>query len=238
MLRKWCAPLVFACAVLLIGDRAEAQVVGVTGAAYHDNSATDLFLFRSFIRPAGTGLQPLGSLDAYLISYSGPVFNSGHMVGSLTPALGAAYVTEDAALSARAGYTLITTPNPRAGRNTLYVPLERSVTTGLDFYHQGMTPRIDGMAIYHWGPSMLLTESNVHVPVTRVLRSSLEAGLIGVWQSNFDDDLRTWLAGPSLRLVQNGVAVGVSAGVRGNGSDSDRQTFLRVGGTFAPFIRS
>lgn len=204
---------------------AHAQVITGYGVAYGDGDETLFGLLGATVAPAGLGLQPVGSLEVYGLSYPGSLDDRVQTFG-VAPGAGVQYQTEGGVISARASYHFVNAET--AGRPFFNPGADGVATTLQAIYWAG--PSVETLVNYHWASDFLWSEAKVHFGVA----PAIEAGAEGIWLHDGEADSGSVMLGPSVRWVgANGFTVGVAGGAKLN-DETENTWYTRIGLSVQP----
>lgn len=219
---------VLTAAVLAVGWHvpADAQVLTTYAVGYADGDETGLGLLGAQIRPGGNGLQPIGSLEGYVLGYPDGL-GGETTVFSVTPGVGAYYLTDGGALSARAGYQFVSDEEPGA---SFFSGGESGVTGTLQAQYWGSIPMVEGLANYNFSSSFLWSQAQAFLPVVQLNPGSIDIGAEYVFQGDLDDDdTRAQLIGPLARWATGaGSWIFLSGGLKNNLGPADNTWYGRA----------
>ena len=204
---------------------AEAQVVTGYGIGYADGDETLFGLLGATVAPAGLGLQPVGSLEVYALSFPGALDDRVRTLG-VAPGAGLQYVTTGGVISGRASYHFVDAE--RTGRRLFTGGSDGIATTLQAIYWAGRA--VETLVNYHWPSEFLWSEGKVHFAVA----PSIQVGGEGIWQNDGEADSGSVMFGPSVRWVgDSGLTFGVSGGPKLN-DEAENTWYGRVGVTVQP----
>lgn len=205
----------------------ESQTITGYAVGYVDGDETGLGLLGAQVRPGGFGLQPVGSLEAFVLGYPGPL-DEQTSLWSISPGAGIHYAAPNGAFSARGGYQFVLdeeiedAPFFAGGESGPFVTVQGQ--------YWGMTPIVEALANYNFTSSFLWTQAQAYLPVFPVPPGSIDLGAEYIFQGDLDDDdSRAQLFGPLVRWATGtGAFVFVSGGMKNNLGPADNTWYGRA----------
>lgn len=200
----------------------------ITGFAvgYADGDETGLGLLGFQVRPGGFGLQPVGSLEGFVLGFPGPL-GERTTVWSVSPGVGLHYAGQDGAFGARASYQFVLDGAQDA---PFFAGGESGPAATVQGQYWGAGPVVEGLATYNFTSRFLWTQAQAYVPVFAVPPGSIDLGAEYVFQGDLDDEnTRAQLIGPLVRWATGtGSWVFLSGGLKNNLGPADNTWYGRA----------
>ena len=219
--------LALAAIVAIVPATLEAQTITGYAVGYVDGDETGLGLLGAQVRPGGLGLQPVGSLEAFVVGYPGPL-DEQTSLWSISPGAGIHYAAENGAFSARGGYQFVLDDDTED--SPFFAGGESGPFATVQGQYWGITPIVEGLATYNFVSSFLWTQAQAYVPLFPVPPGSIDVGAEYVFQGDLDDDdSHAQLIGPLVRWATGtGAFVFLSGGWKNNLGPADNTWYGRA----------